>query len=428
MEATKHKQIWLMASIVGTVSILFAFFSITANAAEIAPEDLPSSASLEEVVDNEKPITGDVADDLFPAVEVQNPTKPTGELNESLFSNRFIGGDSVILSEDLDHDVFVGANDLTIDAHLGNDLIAAANTITVDGVIEGSVRLFANTVIVQGVIKKNALIFANTIIIEDEALIMGDTTLGGASVTVNGTIEKTAELYGNNVIINGPIRGQIKTEGKNVTIGEHAEFSASVSVTAPQLDMSSKAIGTTFVQHTKQLSKKTFEPSHRADRHSDLTQWITSLFFFGALGILLILIWPQWMQRVVTAMEKETGRTWERGLLFFFVAPILLFALIFTVIGIPITLMGTVAYIFALFFGRMVFGMYLGKHLVHAKFSKDKKKQQIAEYVAGYFVLSVLYSLPWIGWIICMLASIWGVGAIKHAILADRSKRKKRKK
>lgn len=405
-------------------AIFLAALSIPAFAAELAPEDLPSNSLITEPA-SDKVETGDPAADLFPLVEVENPTKPSAEINEALFSQRFIGEDIVTINEPISHDVYVVANELTVEAPLGNDLFAAARYVTLENDVDGSVRVAAETVTIKGIVKKNVLIFANRVRIEDNAVIMGDVFIAASTVTIHGTVEGTAEVYAQSVNLNGILRGQTKAEGQSITVGDDAVFEAATALGSTDYTVSEKASGLTLVQHGTTLTTVAVN-DQRKNRSSELGEWLVAFFFFGILGVLMIQLWPKWTKGVATLMEKESARTWERGALFLFLVPVVLLLIAATLIGAPVAFAGFLLYFLVLTVGHIFVGMILGRHLIHNKRFKSEKKQRMAEFVAGYFVLSVLYSLPFFGWIVCILAAVWGVGGMKHYWLSNRKKKKKK--
>jgi hypothetical protein len=144
-------------------------------------------------------------------------------------------------------------------------------------------------------------------------------------------------------------------------------------------------------------------------------RWIVSTFFFLLIGALCILLWPNLFERVVRGMQHAPGATWAKGVLIFFVTPVVLILLCITILGIPLAVIGGFCYVLLFLVGRLFVGMYLGYELVNEKRFAHKTKQDIIYFIVGFVILSLAMSAPYIGWLIGILASIWGMGGIMHA-------------
>lgn len=125
--------------------------------------------------------------------------------------------------------------------------------------------------------------------------------------------------------------------------------------------------------------------------------------------MLFITLLPNRSEAIINDISERPLIKIIAGLVLFsamFIGSILLFC---TVVGIPLGLL-LLFMISALMYGaRVFFGLWLGK-AIFSRLGKESKPWM--EMVLGLFVLLILTSLPWIGFLIYLLVSFIAIGAI----------------
>lgn len=389
--------------------IAYMPFAHSAFAVELAPTDIPSSVELDE---SNTPTAEGIRDASFPAVDVENPSKPS----DSDGDITIIASENVTIDTKSGSDVFAAGNTVSITSPVNGDIFAAGNTIDItipNGSVSGSVRLAGNTITINGAVKRNALIFANTVIIGADTVISGDAHIYAGRIVIDGTLAGTATLAGEEVVINGKLSDITRIDTESLVAGDDANFAGTTDVYSPNEFVADAQVegATNITPHKTIRNHKNF-PSFAALRFA---MWLMSTFFFLLVGVLLIVIWPQWFERVVRTMQKYPGETWSKGALAFFITPFAAILLCFTIIGIPLAILLMIAYCISLSLGLLFTGMYLGFELVHEKRFQRHTKQRIAYFVIGYFILSFVMIAPFVGWLVKILACIWGLGGMIHS-------------
>lgn len=435
------------------VSILLAIggFAVIlpTQAAEVAPDSEPvettTGVTVEETTETEETpsveseetdtavtiseeSTESAEETFFPEIDVV--TSPDSVETVAYGGVRFVAGDTVTIKQEKAVDVFAAGESISLEEALTGDVFAAANTININAPVSGSVRVAGNIVTINAAVDRNVLVFANTVYIGSDAYITGHANIYASTVVMDGSIEQNFAAAAESVSINGVIMGTSDIEANYVAVGSGAWINEEGEIKSPQEPtIHASAVGadmltytyTNWEQREERLVQKTDWLLERAQK------WTVSFFFFLIVGGLMILLWPKWTENVSMTMEKEFGQSAQKGLVYVFLVPIVLVAASVTILLIPFAFFVAPLYALSLVFARVFVGMLLGRHLVNKKF-KEKNKQRLLEYMVGYFVVSILLSLPLIGWFFCMLAGAWGMGGVLQDWSNHRAANKTEKK
>lgn len=350
--------------------------------------------------------------ELFPEVEL-NEIATTTQTASAEGGLTFLYGEEVNTASPAPSDLFASGYSIVVDEAVGGDVFAAGNTVIIDDAVDGSLRIAANSVTVSNRVQGNALIFANTVVLDTHASVNGHLTVYANQVTINGAVEKTTTIGAGHVTINGLQRGTASINAEVVSFGSDAQLVSPFSVTSPTTPLLDEgAVGTEQMQYKK--SESTYSKSRSGATQHEMLTWFFSFVFFSVIGVILLLLWPSLFARVAHVMEKEHSTSWIKGAVFLIVTPVAALVLMCTIVGIPFALVGMMLYVVLLLMGRLCVAWWIGKHLSPHTSKKLTRMQTIMTFVVGYFILSVLVSLPWIGWLLSLLAGVWGVGGILH--------------
>lgn len=397
----------------------------TATDTETSDSDEPIQYS-----DGEEPYATGVMedDDFFPEIDVTTNYDATESV--AYGGVKFVAGETLSIEQEKAVDIFAAASSIVLEEPLTGDLFAAAEILNVNAFVAGSVRAAGATVNINAEIERNLLLFAETVYIGEDAIINGHANIYAGTVVIEGNIEQNIQIFAENVTVNGALKGTSNIEGEDVYIGANALIGTGGTIKTPYIPkVHTDAIGAelfTLEQTDYSDYEETF--SDKTDRLLERVQkWTLSFFFFLIVGGLMIILWPNWTKNVSTTMEEEFGQSAQKGLVFIFLVPLALIAVSLTLILLPFAFFAGPLYILAVVLARVFVGMLLGRHIVNKKF-KEEKKQRLLEYLVGYFIVSVLLSLPLIGWFICMLAGAWGMGGVLQDFSNHHSKKKSKKK
>ncbi len=392
-----------------------------AGDAEEIPEDEVTEATEEESDDDEETVT--------------TTTTSTVDLSSTDTVRRQVAGldlqaGSILrLSGDTDKDIFAAANIIDISDTVEGDVFAACSEFTLTGAVEESVRVAGNIIVIDGPVKGNLLVFGNSVRLTENADIDGHVNIYAGTVTMKGTIEKTAHIGAGFVTIDGTFNHTATVEAGEVQFGNSAVLENELLVKSPQEPVTStNTYGTDLITYEQvadqQYESQIYQPEELAGVLSffvffkilHLIFWSTT---FMLLGIVLVIVAPTWTTKIAQHTKENIGKTWLTGALFFFLAPIVAIILMVTVLGLPIAALLMITYSILFVFGRIFIGYFLGRLLVKPK-DGDTTSRKVLQFFLGYLILTVLFLIPVLGWLLSGLAGLWGMGAVVHHYLVNR--------
>jgi hypothetical protein len=140
-----------------------------------------------------------------------------------------------------------------------------------------------------------------------------------------------------------------------------------------------------------------------------LLWWLAVTVSTLVLGLLLVALFPRAAEATVRAGRGRVGACFGWGLLLAIGLPVVSIALFFTVLGIPLAMVGlaSVVPLYALGFvaGALVSGRWIIK----------EPRSLVVAFLVGWAILRVVDLIPGIGNLASFVATIYGLGALAVA-------------
>ncbi|MDD4900652.1 MAG: polymer-forming cytoskeletal protein [Patescibacteria group bacterium] len=331
---------------------------------------------------------------------------------ETITGNFYAAGANLTIEGKVDGDVICAGQSVNISGDVAGDVICAGQSVTINGKVGGNVRLIGETINLNGSVARNATLLGNTIIANNDANIGWDCLVMGNVLELRGKVGR--DLYGrldranltgsvdNNVNLNfdaanygllvvadtAKINGDLRyTAEKNAAIATNAQIKGQVNHAVPS------------------LKKQTdFWPAW---------WWGNLIAIFSALviGLVLISFWRAGVIKITDSMLKRVGASLGWGFLVLILTPPLAIILLITIIGIPLSLILVALWLIALYVSKILAGILIGRSLLNSLLPKHKDSLLLAM-VVGIVISYLIFAIPFIGWIVSLLAMLWGLGGI----------------
>jgi len=321
-------------------------------------------------------------------------------------------------------DLYRAGAEVRVDDTDVEDLYAAGETITIDSNIRESVHAAGRQIRVNRLVGDD--LYAAGYAVDIGGAVSGDVTAAGYRVELgtDGSIGQDALLAGRIVLIRGPIAGDANLAGETVEIS--APISGSVEIHASEIRFTDDArIGGTLsywspnevevpaaVIPTGRVTMHLVE--EMSPRRTIVGALIGSLIFFLVIGAIFALLFPRMLMR---AQTKFSERPWVCLFLGFattsaLFGAILVFAM--SIIGIPLIPLLLFALPFALAAGYLTSAYLLGHHVLKLfRFESDASRlSTVFAVFSGIVVLLIIGLIPILGWVIVVLATVLGIGAL----------------
>lgn len=299
----------------------------------------------------------------------------------------FVAGNSVNLSGNYNYG-FVAGNIIDIKGSYQNDLFVAGNFVSTDYFrVTKDAYMIGSTISLRGLIERNAYLTADTITLEN--------------VKINGNLEvfaSTLEL-GDNVVINGTLK-----YNDDCKVG----------------DLNKASI-------TSVMTYKSEESFNEKDNTLVMFQdFLLSLVGLILIGYILYALCP-------SVYEKLKGKTKEYnfteglkdtafGLLTLIGYPIIMLILLFTLICIPVSVIGLILYGIAIYLTTLVIGYLLGNLLLEKALGKTVNGY--ISILVGVLIIKVLKLVPFVGGLVSFIVLCLGLGLIIKLLFSKTEKPK----
>ena len=326
---------------------------------------------------------------------------------ETIDGNLYAASNNITIDGEIKGDLIAAAQTITINGRLDGDLIAAAQTITINGEINGSVRLMANNASINGTIARNVNFIGNSLLIEKSAKIGWDVMSGAINTSIAGIVNGNIYVNGKSLILSGSLGKNLDFQGDKesiITLSPEASINGNLSYpdSAKLLIKDGSKVSGQIIQTKKSQNKKS-------------NNYLSTLIYkiLAAIIIGLILIGPgkKIVLRLGNIIKTQSLSSIAWGLLAFLVTPTLSLILIFTIIGAPLAILTILLWIIALYLGKVLSALILGKE-ISKLFYKNKEERLLIPLIIGVIISWLLFSIPIIGWMISLIATCLGLGSL----------------
>ncbi len=285
------------------------------------------------------------------------------------------------------------------------------STVSASGFSDDKVVFGGNFTLDSGeTLNGDLVVFGGNVILETSSTVNGDTVVMGGNVTSNGTIN------GNLVALGGLV--ELLEEAR--VIGDLTVLGSSFEQ-APGAYISGNIITENNIPFDFTLPDNIglFEGDFPAFRFRELPFVSASWFFFQVLiwtglAILIGLFIQDQAPVVNRAAFGQPIMTFVVGLGIAFIAPLVLIALILTILLSPVSLLGIFALLAAWIVGLVSLSIEIGKKLAQAL---DQNWPVPIMAGVGMFILSLLFNgfqhiVPCVGFIPKFILGLWVTGAV----------------
>lgn len=282
---------------------------------------------------------------------------------------------------------------------------------------QGGQTVFGEPVTIESgqTVEGDLVVFGGPVTVERDAQVEGNIVALGGPVTIAGRVEgdvtawggpvslrDSAIVEGDVVAVGGPVRrspGAV-VEGevvKGLRLGDLREFRFKFPPVPPappvpeaQIEVSS---GAGFLAFVLNLLKIGFRAAGIA-----------------VIALLVLIFLPQQTHTVKQMTLDQPIASVGVGVLTMVVAALVLGVLVITICGIPVALILGLALLMALLYGWIALGLMVGERLL-AALNTERPLPLIAG-VVGVLLITLLSSVPCLGWLLAFVGGSWGLGAV----------------
>jgi hypothetical protein len=334
-------------------------------------------------------------------------------------------GETVDIDGDVNGDLLAFARHVTVRGNVSGDVISGAETVDIQGTVGGNVFGGARAVTLsQARIRGNLYAGGREVSIAAGTEIMGNALAGGNSINVAGSVG--VDLYGfaREVVIRGNVQRNVETRGSTVTVVAPARVGGNLTAHVDDPAGVRVSQGTVIGNVDTQVDDR----FARGPRHEPVNKYLTFGFYasqvvrLGAAfvtGLLLFWLLPG-LQTLSIASAGAALRATGIGLITAVTLPVVAFIACITVIGIPIGILVALSWAIGLYFAKTLVAQIVGRLLFANR--EGVMPHFAATLFVGLVIVLIAVNLPWIGWLVGLVATLLGLGLLV-AYISDRSGR-----
>lgn len=291
---------------------------------------------------------------------------------------------------------------------VSEDLTAAAGTVIVRGTVDGDLDAFAGNVVVTGTVTGDVNAFAGNVRVAGE--VGGDVSAFGGNVFVENGAEVGGDLEAAAGVasLDGSVAGDAEVGSDELTVGPDAVVGGDLRYSA---DDPRIAEGAQIDGRIERVEDPVDVPVFPV-----VPGWVSTVYEFVVnlvVGAILLALLPAFSGRVADRFAERPLASGGVGLLVLVGVPVVLVLFAITIVGIPIAIIGALAYALALWLGYVYGAFGLGSWLVSLG---DEDWGRWVALVLGLVVVAVVGLVPVLGGIVEFVVLLVGLGALVASV------------
>ena len=355
------------------------------------------------------------------------------------------GSGWVVKSGVFDDDLTVAGGEVEITAQVADDVYAAGGRISIEGRVYGDVVALGGFVDIGAPVGENVLALGISISVDGPvgddvraaagnlrigkaAAVARDAYLAGRKVTIAGRVGRDVKACGGRITIAGRVGRDVKACGREITIA--GEIAGDADLTAGAIEIGPDAViggnltyrspGEARIAEGARIAGEITRAPFPYRAHAPW-RWIAvaaAVAVVWALGLMVVgtvlyLVFPGFTVAAARTVAAEPWRSLGLGLALVAAPPLAAMLLFMTGVGAPLALIVAALYFVALMLGFVTAALALGE-------AGARRLGRGPELTTGWRILSlavavalllVIGAIPWLGWLVLLVALFFGLGA-----------------
>ncbi|MFA5358408.1 MAG: polymer-forming cytoskeletal protein [Patescibacteria group bacterium] len=330
-----------------------------------------------------------------------------------LVGNFYGVGASLNINDEIQGDAYLAGANLTVSSLVQDDLNVAGANVLLNGQVNGDLRAVGSNVYINKNIGGEVMTAGGYVVLADGAEIAGNFYSAAGKMVLLGDIKGDAELGAGEIEIHGTIDGNLKVIADSLILASTAVVNGNLDCTGPNEPQITA--GAAVKGETNYIKKDLGNGHKKVDGKAALSAlfgvvWFLKLIGTLILGLLLYFVFKKKIKEVAQYSSQKFGLDLLRGLVVMIVLPIVAVILMITIVGLPLGILAMLLYAILCILAAPVAGMILGA-LIFRLFTKNYRVDHWSV-VIGIILLSVLMLVPIVGWVICAVFFLVGMGTI----------------
>ena len=324
-------------------------------------------------------------------------------------------GERVDIEGRLDGDLMTIARRVSLNGQIEGDVFAAADTIDIRGTIGDSTRVSARRVYVDGTIDGDLFAVGGEVRLGENAQIKDRLRVAGGAVEIAGTVDGDVKAAVGAIIISGTVRGGATLRAETIDLAPNAYIGGDLDYTA-RTPLSPEALARVSgtVHYTEGGA------GDEDDEAAGITTWSVAFWIWMTstallAGMLIVALFRRLVPSLISAVEGQAVIGTLLGFGAVLAVPAAAVVAMITLVGLPVGVTAILLFVVALYIAKLPVAAWAGARVL--ALAGRPNASPYAAMAVGILLLYALFTIPYLGGLIYLIATWLGLGTM---ILAGR--------
>jgi cytoskeletal protein CcmA (bactofilin family) len=333
----------------------------------------------------------------------------------------FVSGQDIDIDEPA-NDVFAFGQSIDVTGGVSDNSFIAGQEITVAGKpLGGDAFLAGETVVIDTTIRGDVYAFAQSLELRPNGHVEGALTVFAERAELAGRVDGRVDARVARLELLGDFRDDVTAQCGGIEVGPEAKVAGDLSYQSAEdaaIPPTASILGA--IDRTEPAPEVASDDDEEDDEEDTLGGTIASVAIRLTCGFLIgsLLLWAAGagMRRTAIALALQPAQALGAGLLVLFVTPVVALLLIIPLVTIPITILGLLAWLVAIYVGILVAAHGLGLLMLRPLVAGRAPSPYLA-LLAGLVMYHVATAVPYVGGVAKLAVIVAGLGGLTLALL-----------
>jgi cytoskeletal protein CcmA (bactofilin family) len=312
----------------------------------------------------------------------------------------------VEISGTINGDLYVSGGHVVIDGTVNGDVLVAGGRVSLSGTVSQDVRAAGGQVTISGKLGRNLTVAGGQVELAPSTVVAGGIVAAGGNVDLSGPVTGAVKVAAGTLTVANRVGGNLDAAVGTLRIGSRADIQGDVNYWSRRESSVSEGaqIRGKIVRNVPPERPRLFPGAFFGWLGFVSINFISTL----VLGILSVRFLPRFHQSVVTTLSERPWASLGIGFVTAVVLPVVCSLLFATVVAIPLALILLTAFFIVLYWARIYAIARIGEFILGRL---RPASGRATAFTLGLFVYYLLAIIPFIGWLVVPLVTLFGLGA-----------------
>lgn len=322
-----------------------------------------------------------------------------------------VEGDERVTADEPSEDLFLMGQEATLAAPVHDNAFVMAQQVTVEAPVLGDLFAMGQNVQIDAPVSGDVYALGAQVVLSEAGSVGGNLHAAAGEVEIGGSIGGDVSIGAGEVVLAAPIAGDVALEVGQLTIEEGARIGGALTYTAPHPAEGLEALGAQSVAYTEQI-EPVEEPPSAGGRIVGWVMW-TSWSYLSKLlvGFAALALGGPTVAQIGRTLREKPAESLGFGFVLACVLPVASTLAIVTILPLPLGIVGWMVFGILMYAAQILAAQTVGD-LILRQIRPGALGSPYVSMAVGLAPLVLIVSLPWLGSLAWLVATLGGLGAL----------------